>query len=295
MCMSAQLNNWTDIHFAYQVARLGTLSAAANHLDVHHSTVLRRIDALEQRLNVRLFHRAPRGYSPTEAGQLLFKVAEQTQLEFERLIGQLQGVDEQITGTLTVTSVSSFSHVLIPILAQFQQQYPDLSLEYVEDTRLYRLEYGEAHVSIRPGSEPKDPDYVVQPLANLSTSLYASKDYIRKYGRLKSLDDLTGHRFVGSVRSLVNVPAMAWLKKHVPEQQIVFKTVDFIGLKQAVEQGVGIGVISDWMAKGQMQLEPLVPSPPDWNTRLWLVTHRDVHRTSKVQLFTQFIKQHLMF
>ena len=119
--MSAQLNHWTDIHIAYQVARLGTLSAAADHLDVHHSTVLRRIDALEKRLNCRLFQRSARGYTPTEAGKTLLKVAEQTQSDFERLFGQIQGVDEQIKGTLVVTSVSSYSQVLIKLFAEFQQ------------------------------------------------------------------------------------------------------------------------------------------------------------------------------
>lgn len=293
--MSAQLNHWTDIQVAYQVARLGTLSAAADFLDVHHSTVLRRIDALEKTLNVRLFHRHPRGYTPTEAGTLLLKVAQQTQTDFERLIGQLQGVDEQISGTLVVTSVESFRSKLIPLLAEFQQQYPDLHIDYVEDSRLYRLEHGEAHVSIRPGAEPKDPDYVVQPLASLPSTLYASESYLRRFGKLKSLQDIQGHRFVGSVRSLMNVPMMAWLQKQVPAEQVVFRTVDFVGLRQAVESGAGIGPLHCWLAQESDKLQPLLEPPENWHTRLWLVTHRDVHRTSKVQLFTKFIKTSLRF
>ena len=295
MCMSAQLNHWTDIHVAYQVARLGTLSAAADYLDVHHSTVLRRIDALEKSLKARLFHRAARGYIPTDAGQLLFKVASQTQSDFERLLGQLQGIDEQITGTLIVTSVESFRSKLIPLLVEFQRQHPDLHVDYVEDTRLYRLEHGEAHVSIRPGAEPKDPDYVVQPLADLPSTLYASKAYIRQQGRLSSLEAVQGHRFVGALRSLTNVPMMAWLKQQVPEEQVVFRAVDFNGLKLAIESGAGIGPLNCWLAEQNQQLVALVPPPAQWNTRLWLVTHRDVHRTSKVQVFNQFIKDKLVF
>lgn len=293
--MSAQLNNWTDIQVAYQVARLGTLSAAADLLDVHHSTVLRRIDALEKNLNVRLFHRHPRGYTPTEAGNLLLKVAQQTQADLERLMGQLQGVDEQISGTLVVTSVESFRSKLIPLLAEFQQQYPDLHIDYVEDSRLYRLEHGEAHVSIRPGAEPRDPDYVVQPLATLPSTLYASHSYVRRHGKPASLQDVSGHRFVGCVRSLMNVPMMAWLKKQVPDEQVVFRTVDFVGLRQAVESGVGIGPLHCWLAQESEKLQPLLEPPGSWDTRLWLVTHRDVHRTSKVQLFTQFVKANLRF
>ncbi|MCG8671809.1 MAG: LysR family transcriptional regulator [Pseudomonadales bacterium] len=293
--MNAQLNDWTDVHYAYQVARLGTLSAAALFLDVHHSTVLRRIEGLEKRLNARLFQRSPRGYTPTEAGLMLLKVAEQTENDFERLFGQLQGLDQQIHGTLIVTSVSSFSQQLIKILAEFQQRYPDLKIEYVEDTRLYKLEHGEAHVSIRPGAQPVDPDYVVQQLADLGATLFASKDYIKRYGKLKNLQDIDDHRFISTVRTLTNVPAMAWMNKHVPDSQIAFKTVDFIGMKLAAEQGVGIGVLSGWMAKESKALTALIPPPPEWRAKLWLITHRDVHRTSKVQLFTQFLKERLVF
>lgn len=293
--MNAQFNNWTDIHYAYQVARLGTLSAAAAHLDVHHSTVLRRIDALETRLNTRLFQRSARGYTPTEAGAMLLKVAEQTQSDFERLFGQLQGVDAQIQGTLIVTSVSSYSEKLIKILGDFQLLHPDLRVEYVEDSRLYKLEHGEAHVSIRPGAQPLDPDYVVQPLATHESTLFASKAYIKRYGRMKSLDDYAGHRFVGTVRSLMNVPAMAWLKKTVPDDQVVFKTVDFIGMSRAVENGVGIGGLATWSAAELQDVVAMINPPEAWNTSLWLVTHRDVHRTTKVQQFTGFLKEQLVF
>ncbi|MEH6592402.1 MAG: LysR family transcriptional regulator, partial [Halioglobus sp.] len=90
----ARSEDWSDIHFAFHVARLGTLSAAAQVLDVHHSTVLRRVDSLETRLKTRLFHRHARGYTPTDAGKLLLKVAAKTQDEFDRMIGQLAGADE---------------------------------------------------------------------------------------------------------------------------------------------------------------------------------------------------------
>ena len=172
----AKISDWSDIHFAFQVARLGTLSAAAEVLDVHHSTVLRRIDALEQRLNTRLFHRHARGYSLTDAGQLLLSTATRTQEEFDRLIGQLAGVDDQLTGSLVVTTVNTLSPQLTPILAQFQQRHPEICIEYVADSRIFKLEYGEAHVSIRPGAQPKDPDYIVQHLRTTQTTLYASPE-----------------------------------------------------------------------------------------------------------------------
>lgn len=293
MCMNAQINDWSDIHFAYQVAKLGTLSAAANRLDVHHSTVLRRIDALEKRLNTRLFHRHARGYTPTEAGHLLLKVAEQTQEDIDRMLGQLAGVDEALNGTLVITTVSSHTTVLTPLIAKFQRIHPEIRVEFVADSRIFKLEYGEAHISIRPGAKPNDPDYVVQHLISMPASLYASADYIQRFGHMKNLRDYKGHRFISSVTKMAQVPYMAWLEEHIPEEQIFYRASDVSAVQQASVHGMGIAPLTHWIAATSSELIALFDAPNDWITPLWLVTHRDVHRTAKVQAFTQFLKQEL--
>lgn len=291
---SAQINDWSDIHFAFQVARLGTLSAAAEVLDVHHSTVLRRIDALEQRLNIRLFHRHARGYTATEAGKLLLQVASQTQEEFDRLMGQLAGVGEQLTGNLVVTTVSTFASLLTPVLAAFQHKHPEIRIEYVADSRIFKLEYGEAHVSIRPGARPKEPDYVVQHLRTMSASLYASPDYIERYGKMKNRDDIEGHRFISSTHALSNVLHMRWMNEHIPDDQIYYRASDFKAMMYAAEAGLGVSPVDCWIAETRnKRLLPMFAPPGDWDGNLWLVTHRDIHRTPKVQAITAFLKEKL--
>ncbi|OZG70814.1 LysR family transcriptional regulator [Hahella sp. CCB-MM4] len=287
----AQAGDWSDIYFAFQVARLGTLSAAAEVLDVHHSTVLRRINLLEKRLKTKLFHRHARGYSPTEAGKLLLQVATQTQEEFDRLMGQLSGIDEQLTGSLIVTTVNSYASVLIPLLAEFQELHPGIRIEFVADPRIFKLEYGEAHVSVRPGAKPKDPDHVVQPLKSVPYTLYASHKYIERFGRMKSREDIEGHRFVATVTPFNNVPAMAWLNKHVPEDQIYHRSSDFVSMMHAAESGLGIAAISCWLGDRTNQLTRLIEPQEEWESPLWLITHRDIHRTPKVQALTGFLKQ----
>lgn len=290
---SAQISDWSDIHFAYQVARLGTLSAAADALDVHHSTVLRRIDSLEKRLNTRLFHRHARGYAPTEAGKLLLQVAENTQDEFDRLIGQLAGADEQLSGNLVVTTVNSFTTELTPVLAQFQQQHPEIHLEFIADPRIFKLEYGEAHVSIRPGAQPKDPDYIVQHLKTITTTLYASKNYIKQRGRMRNRQDISGHRFISSISPLSNISYMRWLQEKVPKEQVYYRASDFTAMMLAAEYGMGIAPVNCWSGDRSENIQRLFAPPEQWNSELWLVTHRDIHRTPKVQALTQFLKKNL--
>ena len=291
--MNAQKSDWNDINVAYQVALRGTLTAAAEALDVHHSTVLRRINALEQRLGTRLFHRHARGYVPTEAGEMLTQVAENTQNDFDRLLGKLQGVDTQLSGTLVITTVNSMGPMLIPLLAEFQQQYPQIKLEYAAESRIFKLEHGEAHVSIRPGSKPQDPDYVVQKLTDVASSLYGSAEYVAKYGLIQSLQQIENHRFISTIQPFAQTRFMRWINDHVADEQIYFRASDFTAFIDAAKAGFGAAPMSCWAASKHKELRLLLAPPQEWQYPFWLVTHGDMHRTSKVQAFTQFIKQRL--
>ncbi len=282
--------NWQDIHMAYQVAKLGTLSAAAAHLGVHHSTVLRHVDALENRLNCTLFHRHARGYNVTEAGQLLFKEAQQTQERFDRMLGKLAGQDARLSGTLVITSVSTFSPALMPVIARFIELHPQVQIDLVSDSRIFKLEYGEAHISVRPGAQPKDADYVVQLLQKNQSTLYASQAYIDKYGGLTSLQNITGHHFIGNIHMLNNIAMMRWLNSHVDESQIHFRGSDFSAMMDAGIHGLGIVGLGCNIASTKPGLVALLAPPQEWENHLWLVTHRDIHRSPKVQAFTKLLK-----
>ena len=99
------MDNWDEIRTAFQVARIGTVSGAAEILRVHHATVIRHIDALEQRLGVKLFQRHARGYTATEAGQDLMQVATATDDKFTQLAGRIRGQSDGVSGDLVVTSL----------------------------------------------------------------------------------------------------------------------------------------------------------------------------------------------
>ncbi|WGL17514.1 LysR family transcriptional regulator [Microbulbifer bruguierae] len=287
------VKDWNNLHYALAVARAGTLSGAALELDVSHSTVLRRIDALEKALKTRLFIRHPRGYVPTEAGQLLMGAAENMQDQLDLLVGRMQGVDETLQGTLIITTVNTLIPQLMPIMRGFQLENPQVRLQLVADRRHLRLEHGEAHIGIRPGAKPTEPDYVVQPGVSLQNTLYASEAYLRECGPLKSRDDLSGHRFIAPVETYDFIPSLDWLARQVPEEQIVFRCNEFSGFEDAARCGVGIAALHSWCAEARPGLLRMIEPPAEWRTNLWLVTHRDMHRTRKVQLFLEWIKRQL--
>ncbi|TMM53061.1 LysR family transcriptional regulator [Sulfitobacter sabulilitoris] len=286
------MDNWDEIKTAYQVARMGTVSGAAEVLGVHHATVIRHIDALEGRLGVKLFQRHARGYTATEAGEDLLRVAQATDDQFSQLVGRIKGHGTDVSGDLVVTSLVSLAPRLAPLLAEFQHDHPGLIVRYLTGERLFRLEYGEAHVAIRAGAAPEQPDNVVQPFFHERMGLYATKDYIKTHGALDDISEASGHRFVGHDSDSSRAPFERWLRANVPLTSLTFRSTDVRALTAAILAGAGIGFLPVMEAQTNPDLVEMYERQKDWSAPLWLVTHVDLHRTTKVQTFLAFLKSH---
>ncbi len=284
------MHNWDEIRTAYQVARIGTVSGAAEVLGVHHATVIRHIDALEERLGVKLFQRHARGYTATEAGQDLMQVATATDDQFTQLAGRIRGQGEGVSGDLVVTSLGEMSALLTPVLVAFRAANPDLIVRYLTGDRLFRLEYGEAHVAIRAGPAPNQPDNVVQPFLKQDFCLVAAPSYVAQYGLPKGPSDFAGHWFVGDDNKDNRAPFNRWLTAIVPDNQIAFRTTSARSAIDAVRAGAGIGFVPLSDRITDPTLIEIMPSLPEWSAPLWIVTHVDLHRTTKVQAFLKFLK-----
>ncbi len=286
------MDNWDEIRTAYQVARIGTVSGAAEVLGVHHATVIRHIDALEERLGTKLFQRHARGYTPTEAGQDLMQVAQTTDDQITQLAGRIRGQGDSVQGDLIVTSIATLSPLLTPILVDFQKMHPDVNIQFLTGDRLFRLEYGEAHVAIRAGQDaPAQPDNVVQKLTTQCVALYGSKTYLDEAGIPEGIEDLRKHRFVAGDKTFKRAPFYRWLDETIPDANISFRASDFNSLEEAVVAGAGLGFMSEWYAQMQPDMVRVMEPRPEWVGHLWLVTHVDLHRTLKVQTFLKFLKE----
>lgn len=282
------MDNWDEIRTAYQVARSGTVSGAADTLGVHHATVIRHIDALEQRLGVKLFQRHARGYTPTEAGTDLLQVAQATDDQFSQLLGRIKGQGQGMSGDLVITSLPAFSRLITPVLAALQAEHPDLRVRYLTGERLFRLEYGEAHVAIRSGPAPDQPDNVVQKFMTMEMNLVAAPAYVDRHGLPENDDDLRNHRFVGIDEGTSRAPFNKWLGELGLSDRITFRVDDSAAMGDAILAGAGIGFLSG--ATDENGLVVVTQTRDNWTTPAWLVTHVDLHRTSKVQTVLAALK-----
>ncbi|MBK6467851.1 MAG: LysR family transcriptional regulator [Rhodobacter sp.] len=285
------MNNWDEVRTAFQVARLGTVSGAAEVLGVHHATVIRHIDALEGRLGVKLFQRHARGYTPTEAGRDLLTIAQTADEQFAQLANRIKGQGETVQGELIVTSISGISDLLVPVLAGFQRHWPEVIVRFLTDMRLFRLDYGEAHVAIRAGAAPEEPDNVVQPLVRVKTGLYAARSYVEAHGLPAGEAELAAHRFIAADSEASRAPFYRWLRDRVPETALAFRASEPVAMERALREGAGIGFLSAYKAHGDDGLVEVMAPRAEWDSALWIVTHVDLHRTRKVQAFLSYLKE----
>jgi len=275
------MEHWDEVRTAFYVAREGTVSGAAEALGVHHATVIRHIDALEGRLGVKLFQRHARGYTPTDAGEDLAQVARATDDQMAQLHGRLKGRGAEVAGELVITSLPVLTPTLMPLMASFRASHPDVTLRYHAGERIFRLEYGEAHVAIRAGSEPKDqPDNVVQRYVSAPMGLYASPDYVAARGPLE--DNYEAHHFVGPDDGQSRASFFVWMRETVPQDAVVFRSDDLRSCETAVHEGIGIGFVPSVRAR-RAGLVEMIPMQEAWTAPLWLVTHVDLQPTARAR------------
>ena len=291
--MASEFSDWQDIKVAFEVARRGTLTSAAQALGVHHSTVLRRINHLEQSLNTRLFHRHARGYTMTETGAQLFASAEQINEQLESLHSSIMAADTTLSGSLLLTTVSGFIDILAPVCELFQQRHPQVQLEILLDQKRLRLDHGQAHIAVRAGPRPDEGDYIAQHLCIRDSGLFAHERYLARMGEPKSLSELQQHHFISGVTGFNSrVPYFAWVDEHINASQITLRVSETSDANRAIVNALGIGGMQKEVARLYPQLRPVLPEELNWQHDVWLVTHHQMHRSAKVQAFAQLLKQH---
>ncbi len=285
--MKAQPLEWGDLRYVLAVGRDGTLSGAARVLGVNHSTVFRRIGAIEERLGVRLFERLPTGYALTQAGERMLETAEHVEEAVLDLSRTLVGGDLRLSGNLRVTAPDALAYrVLMPHLAAFRRAYPDIQLELSIVNSFLNLTRREADVAIRSTQTPPETA-VGRRLCTLATTLYGSADYLRAHPD-RSLER---HQWLMPNEGLEQWPASKWLARHYPTASVVLYSDTVLGLFEAAKQGLGIAPLPCFLADPEQQLDRVLPPPPELDSELWLLSHPDLRRSARVRAFMDFLTE----
>lgn len=270
----SQRLQWDDVRYFLALARLGSLSAASRSLDVEHSTVARRVEALERALGLRLFDRLPRGWTLTTEGEALVvqaKGLEDQAIAFSRAA---LGV-ASLAGTVRISAPPmTASHFLAPRLATLREAWPDIDLELIGESRDADLAHGEAELALRL-ARPTAAGLAARALGGMGSGLYASPAH--------AVRPPQEWVFLGYDRSLGQVAQHTWLEGIADGRRFVLRSNDLAVLYQACRAGLGIALLPHFLARSDTALVavPCDNAPPPRS--LWLVVHPDVRRSPRVR------------
>ena len=241
-------------------------------------------------LETRLFQRHARGYTPTEAGLDLLRVAKTTDEQLKQFVGRTRGRGTKVTGEIVVTSLEIVAPLVVQALARFRDAYPDTTVRYIASGKLLNLAYGEAHIAVRAGNKPEDPDNVVRPFFDLYSTFYAHDRYVAKHGFPRTETDFIHHQFL-SHEDPTRTPFFQWLESVVPGRNIILRSQSQRVLMESLLMGLGIGFMPVFQAQQYDTLHEIIPPRSTWSVPLWLVTHVDLHRTAKVQAISSILRE----
>ena len=283
--------DWNDLRYFTTVGRTGSLARAARELRVNHSTVFRRINTLENDLGVKLFERTPGGYVLTGTGEEMLTAAARVEEEITALDRRISGRDYRLSGVIRVTTTDTIGFRFVqPHLFQFYQQYPGIRVELVISNDLFSLTKREADIAIRPTQKPPE-ELVGRRLSDLAWGVYGSIDYFKTKRKPRTPADLAEHLLVGGDDSIAALPAMRWLKSHVSDDNIVYRSNSIMIQAAAVKAGFGLAVLPCFFADIETGLIRVLPLTADLMSELWLLTHRDLRHTARIWAFMEFIAQ----
>ncbi|RLP80046.1 LysR family transcriptional regulator [Xanthobacter tagetidis] len=277
-----QMIPWDDFRLVRAIAETGSLAGAAEQLSVNHSTVFRRLGALESQLGARLFERSRAGYQPTPTGEEMVRLAERMAEEVNAVERRITGQDLRPSGELRVTTNDTLLvHLLTPIFASFRKAYPEIHLDIVVANPSLNLSKRDADVAIRASDRPGDT-LVGRRIASIAWAVYGRPGDCK--GALEA-PDFRRHDWLGYAEPLNGIKAAKWLRERVGEEKIVYRVNTVLGLAEAVAAGIGLGLLPCMIAERVAGLVRVLPPQPELEAGLWLLTHPDIKATARVRAF----------
>jgi len=266
--------SWDDVRFFVAVARGGSLSGAARQLRVEHSTVARRVGALESHIGVRLFDRLPRSWTLTPEGEALLVPAERMEQEV-LAFARAAAANTASQGTVRVSAPPAFaSHFIVPLWTANAHRWPGIELDIVGELRSANLQRRDADIAIR-FMRPTEPGLAARKLGELAFRLYAAPAWLAR--------PQADWRFLGYSDPPGNVPHQQLLADIAGARPFVLRSNDLAALHNACRGGLGLAMLPDFMARGDAALVEVPGEGRPVMREVWSVVHPDVRRSPRVR------------
>lgn len=270
--------NWNDLQFFLALSREGSVSGAGKALGVNHTTVARRVAALEEQLGTRLFDRSADGYEMTQAAENLYEHALHIEETTQAIDRDVFGQDAELKGPLKLTIAHDVANrLLIPKVAKFREAYPCIDLDILTTTGLVDLAARQADIAVRLTEKP--PDYLVgRKVLPLRHGVYGAPHYLE-----------TKRKPADVILYRGNAELPPWAAENYPDARVVLQVDDVGTMLAAVRQGLGLARMPCYIGDFDKDVRRIDVSltPSDWG--IWILSHVDLRGTARVRVCREFL------
>jgi DNA-binding transcriptional LysR family regulator len=297
MANRKQGHNWDDLRYFLAVARTGTLSAAAAQLGTEHTTVARHIQALEDELNSRLFHKTNSGYGLTETGERLVAGAEAIESAYVFAKAAASSEGQPISGKVRIGTPDGFGSLfLAPRVRALTDRHPQLEIEILATATLFSLLKREADIAIGLSS-PEQMRLVSRRLTDFRMYVYASRAYLKEVAPIVAMEDLKKHPFIGFVDELLIASELHYSAAVIinysdaigADVERRIRSTSILAQLHATLSGSGLCMLPAFVASSYPELVPLLPEQVSVTRSLRMHIHEDHRRAPHVREVAAFI------
>ncbi len=293
---NCRMMNWDHLKVFLAVARTGTASAAAKQLSVNHTTVIRRIDALEQSLGIKLFMRLQQGYQLTDDGLSVLQSARGIEADALALERQIKGKGAEPAGKLLISHPVYSLLDLSDVMADFCRHYPQVEITAHSSEDASNLNRMEADVAIRLTDNPP-PLAVGRPIGRMHFGIYGHRDYLQVLDASPRPDSVDWVLWSGSAAS--DLPAVKQPDKQLLgdiQASIVLRTNSIETLVAAINRGMGVGPMNRQVAAQhpdlvELPFAHLLQQANEDAVGVWVLTHRDMKSSATIKAFVRHVTE----
>lgn len=286
--------DWDKLRIFHAAAEAGSFTHAGDALHISQSAVSRQVSALERELKVTLFHRHARGLVLTEQGELLHRTTSDVINRLHTAETLLSDTTSKPSGELRITAPVGFGTIwLTQRLREFQDLYPEIRIELSLNDDQVDIGMRAADVAIWT-REPEQADLIRRSLFESRVRAFASAQYLRKHGTPKTLAELDQHRIIAYTGiPAQHLDAMSWIEKAGREgaapREAALRVNSVVAIKYAIQAGIGIGMIPDYMSDEQSELVPVLAEFEQPSLNLIFAYAEELKASKKVQLLRDFL------
>ncbi|HLT12910.1 MAG TPA: LysR family transcriptional regulator [Marinobacter sp.] len=285
--------DWDYLRYLRALAIAGTFAKAGEILGVHQTTVLRRLDQMEESLGLRFFERNRDGLQLTPVGEMAYREAERLAVDMENLERKLVGQDGAPVGKVRIAAEDALMNELLsPILAELVREYPEIELEVLTDNDVANLSHREADLTLRPENKPQ-ATLEGERIAAIDSAVYGAANYCRRNRKMDIENRPEDCTWIIPDETFSHLATGRWYRKQLKNANSVIRCNSLQSMVALARAGAGLAVLPCYVGEAAKELRRLSDPLDGESVDLWLHVNQDTQQMARVRIVMEFLAERM--